>query len=92
MARAASLEPVWRALGHRLAVTAGAVAALLALLWHAPVAVACLRGGLAWAATLATARGACWLLVRVAPTTVPSSEPEGVEEDSTLKTSEAQAR
>ncbi len=31
-----------------MAVLAASVAALLALLWHVPVRVACLRGGIAW--------------------------------------------
>ena len=87
------LELAWQAFGHRLATVVGACAGLIALLAGASVGVACLRGGLAWAASLATARAARWLLVRVAPPEpVPVAAEEGVEEDSTLKASEAVGR
>lgn len=86
------LESIWHAVGHRLAATAGAAAALTALLWKAPVDVACLRGGLTWAATLVAARLARWLLVRVDTVTVPEPGPESQDEDSTLQASDAPAR
>ncbi|QDU70001.1 hypothetical protein Pla86_51210 [Planctomycetes bacterium Pla86] len=41
------------ALGHRLAVAAGAACGLLSLLWDAPAETAALRGVLAWVAVLA---------------------------------------
>lgn len=46
----------WRAMGHRAAVAAGALAALISLIHHVPVSVASLRGGLAWLAVLVVAK------------------------------------
>ena len=43
-------------LGRRLAAFAGALTALVALLAHVPVRIACLRGALAFAGVLALAR------------------------------------
>jgi len=51
-------------LGRRAAAFAGALAALAALLAHAPVRIACLRGALAYAAVLALARGSRAVLER----------------------------
>ena len=61
---AVPLGRVWEAFGHRAAVVAGALAALAALIQHVPVQVACLRGGLAWAAVLLVTRVSLWLLQR----------------------------
>lgn len=45
------------ALGRRLAAFAGASTALLSLLAHVPVRIACLRGAVAFAVVLLVARG-----------------------------------
>jgi hypothetical protein len=52
------------AVGRRLAAFAGALTGLVALLAHAPVRVACLRGALALAGVLALARAARFVLER----------------------------
>lgn len=61
------LARVWTALGHRLAVVAGAGTALLSLIWHSPVADACLRGAAAWAAIRVLALATRWLMARTEP-------------------------
>jgi hypothetical protein len=52
------------ALGRRLAAFAGALTALLSLLAHVPVRIACLRGAVAYAVVLVVARGGRWALER----------------------------
>jgi hypothetical protein len=52
------------ALGRRLAVFAGALTALVALLGDVPVRIACLRGALALVAVLLLARAGRFLLAR----------------------------
>lgn len=61
---AVPLGRVWEAFGHRAAVVAGALAALAALIVHAPVRIACFRGALAWAAVLLVTRASLWLVQR----------------------------
>jgi len=61
-----SLAALWLALGRRLAVAAGALAALVSLFADAPVWVAALRGTLTLAAVLATVRAGRALLARSA--------------------------
>ncbi len=50
------LAAAWLALGRRLAVAGGALAALLSLFFDTPVWVASLRGALAWLAITAVVR------------------------------------
>jgi hypothetical protein len=50
------LAAAWLAVGRRLAVAGGALAALLSLFFDTPVWVASLRGALAWVAILALVR------------------------------------
>ena len=88
----ATLLLAWQAFGHRLAAVVGASAGLIALLSGAAVGEACLRGALTWAACLACARAARWLLVRLGPAPVSPAVEEGVEEVSTLKASETPGR
>ena len=52
------LEHAWLLLGKSLAVATGALIALFSLLFHVPVWVASLRGGLAFLGV--------WIIVRVA--------------------------
>lgn len=59
-----ALGRTWIAVGRRLAVAAGALAALLSLQAHAPVWVASLRGGLTLVAVLLLARLSRALLAR----------------------------
>ncbi len=73
------LALVWTALGHRLAVVAGAGTALLSLIWHSPVHVACLRGAAAWAAIRVLARATEWLTVRTESETVQKPDAESAE-------------
>ncbi len=49
-----------------MAVAIGSAAALLSLLSHAPVRVACLRGGIAWFCVLLVGKSVAWLLDRMA--------------------------
>ena len=80
---AVPLGRVWQAFGHRAAVVAGALAALAALIVHAPVRIACLRGALAWAAVLLVIRASLWLLQRTSledgPTELQSETPDAQE-------------
>ncbi|MCP3914782.1 MAG: hypothetical protein GY711_04380 [bacterium] len=69
-----SLHPTWMALGHRVAVAAGASAALISLLGDVPLLVASRRGLFAWLATFALARCFAWLLAR---TVVPPADEPG---------------
>ena len=50
------LAAAWLALGRRLAVAGGALAALFSLFFDTPVWVASLRGALAWLAITAVVR------------------------------------
>ena len=78
---------------HRAAVVAGAASGLVALLVDAPVTVACLRGGLAWAAAILVGRLARWMVTSMlAREPFPKEEPGEVEQDSTLKPSESVGR
>ncbi|MDA1263445.1 MAG: hypothetical protein O2816_00030 [Planctomycetota bacterium] len=92
------LELAWKAFAHQVAALAGATAAVVALWNDAPVTIACLRGALAWAAALLTARVLTSLLRHVTPDVepVPNLVPEPgegrPENDSTLKGSEAPGR
>jgi len=80
---AVPLGRVWQAFGHRAAVVAGALAALAALIVHAPVRIACLRGALTWAAVLLVIRASLWLLQRTSledgPTELQSETPDAQE-------------
>lgn len=69
-------ESVWLALTHRLAAMGGALAALTALLFEAPVHVASLRGGLTWLGVLTVGRGATWLARRTWRPPVASAAPQ----------------
>jgi hypothetical protein len=51
-----SLQSAWRPLARRVAVAAGAFAALVSLLNHVPVSVAAMRGAAAFAAVLVIAK------------------------------------
>jgi hypothetical protein len=59
-----STTPALVALARRAAAFAGALTALVSLLHHVPVRIACLRGAAAFAAALLVARAACALLER----------------------------
>ena len=75
--------PAWMALGHRVAVAAGAACGLISLLWDAPVATAALRGGLTWFAVLAhfrlSARALGWRLMQEAAEEGAADEPQVAE-------------
>ena len=92
------LEVAWKAFAHQAAAIAGAVAGMVALWNDAPVTIACLRGAMAWAAALLTARVLSALLRRLptvdgpVPNPVPDPAEGDVERDSTLKGSEALGR
>ena len=58
----ASLEAAWLGFGQRVAVAAGAAFALLSLLFHVPVWVAALRGGLLFLALWMVVRATLWLV------------------------------
>jgi len=73
---APALAPTWTALGHRLAATVGAGAALLALVRHVPVGTASLRGASAWLAILVVTRSARALLDRRPPPGPAVAPPE----------------
>ena len=51
-----SLSHAWFALGHRVALIAGAGTALVAVLRHIPVRVASLRGALVWLSVVLVTR------------------------------------
>ena len=59
-----SLHPIWRALARHLAVAAGALVALISMLYHTPAWVAALRGGATWFAVHTCARIGLALLER----------------------------
>ena len=89
------LEATWTAFVHRAAAVAGAAVGLVALIAGAPAQIASLRGALAWCAALVLGRGARWLVQRTAPPPaepLPHEELAEVENDSTLKPSEAAGR
>lgn len=87
------LPAIWSALVHRAAALAGAGAGLLALLAGAPVTVACLRGGLTWAAAVVVGLGARGLITWAAAFDLSGAPRERqAEENSTLKASEASSR
>ncbi len=48
-----------------MAVFAGAGTALVAILQHAPVRVACFRGAIAWIAVILLGKGTGWVLGKV---------------------------
>lgn len=78
------LQPLWLSLVRRVGVATGALVALTALLVHAPLHVAALRGGLAWLAVVLCGRAVGWLSQRTtpsapaagAPTTGPGPDPD----------------
>jgi len=47
-----------------MAVFAGSATAILSLLWHAPVQVACLHGGVAWLGVVLVGKSVGWFLER----------------------------
>ena len=57
-----ALESAWLGFGQGLAVAAGAALALLSLLFHVPVWVAALRGGLLFAGLMLIVRSTLWLI------------------------------
>lgn len=57
-----TLEAAWLGFGQCVAVAAGAAFALLSLLFHVPVWVAALRGGLLFLGILMVVRATLWLL------------------------------
>jgi hypothetical protein len=57
-----TLEAAWLGFGRCLAVAAGAGFALLSLLFHLPVWVAALRGGLLFLALWMVVRATLWLV------------------------------
>jgi len=63
------LDFLWKAFGRRAATTVGAMTALISLLFHTPVSVACGRGATAWFAVLVLTRIWAWLVDKTAPTT-----------------------
>ena len=50
------MREAWRSMGHRAAVAAGALAALISLFHHVPVSIASLRGAGAYIAVLLVAK------------------------------------
>ena len=58
------LRQTWRSIGRRAAVAAGSLAALLSLLYRAPLTTAALRGFAAWAAVLAIVKLGLFALER----------------------------
>jgi len=58
----ATLEAAWLGFGQRVAVAAGAAFALLSLLFHVPVWVAALRGGLLFIGLRVIVRATLWLV------------------------------
>ena len=80
---APALASTWTALGHRLAATVGAGAALLALVRHVPVGTASLRGALAWLAILSVSRSARALLDRRRSSPRPVAPPQASAEELT---------
>jgi hypothetical protein len=57
-----TLEAAWLGFGQCVAVAAGAAFALLSLLFHVPVWVAALRGGLLFVGLTMLVRATLWLL------------------------------
>jgi hypothetical protein len=57
-----TLEAAWLGFGQCLAVASGAAFALLSLLFHVPVWVAALRGGLLFIGLWMVARATLWLV------------------------------
>ena len=78
--RAITAHPLgiaWLALAKRIAVAAGALAALVSLIYDTPLWVASLRGALTWLALVVLARVSRTLLVmslRSAPTKPAAGE------------------
>jgi hypothetical protein len=68
-----SLQAAWLAFGRRAAVAGGALAALVSLLFDAPVRVASLRGALAWLAL----RVLVSLCARAQLASLDQGEPQG---------------
>lgn len=57
-----TLEAAWLGFGQCVAVASGAAFALLSLLFHVPVWVAALRGGLLFVGLLMIMRATLWLV------------------------------
>jgi hypothetical protein len=57
-----TLEAAWLGFGQSLAVAAGAALALLSLLFHVPVWVAAVRGGVLFIGILMLVRATLWLV------------------------------
>jgi hypothetical protein len=57
-----ALEAAWLGFGQSVAVAAGAAFALLSLLFHVPVWVAALRGGLLFLGLSMVVRATLWLV------------------------------
>ena len=66
----------WRSLGHRVAVAAGCLVGLLALLHHVPVSTASLRGGATWFGVLVLFRLGGIALERALAFDRAAAEPE----------------
>ena len=60
-----SLEAAWLGFGRSVAVAAAAAFALLSLLFHVPVWVAALRGGLLFLGLWTVVRATLWLATAV---------------------------
>lgn len=85
-----SLPELWTLVGNRLAVAAGTLAALVALILHVPLAYACLRGFLTSTAAFLVVRLSSILIAKSVPEAVadtdntPASEPEGMQAEERL--------
>ena len=66
------LLSAWSAVGMRFATLVGALTALLSLLGHVPVWVACYRGALAWGILVALTKAGRRLIPHVFENTVPT--------------------
>lgn len=70
------LDFLWTAFGRRAATTVGALTALISLLFHTPVSVACGRGAIGWLAVLVLTRSWVWLMGKTAPPVVQEQRTE----------------
>lgn len=66
-----NLEAAWLGFGKSVAVAGGAAFALLSLLFHVPVWVAALRGGLLFLGLMLIVRATLWLVAAMRADTQP---------------------
>lgn len=86
-----ALEAAWRASGHQAAVVLGSGVALLALFADAPVHIASMRGGIAYAATLIATSIGAWFITRSWTPAHPEEGAEGEESEGETEAREADA-